>query len=62
MFKTLSNLTKAVVGVTVRTPISVVADVITLGGVLTERKRTYTSESLGNVMDNLKEATKADKD
>lgn len=61
MFKTLGNLTKAVVGVAVETPVAVVADIVTLGGAITERDEPYTATSVKKVMDNLSDATEPDK-
>ena len=52
------NLLKAVVGIVVETPVSLVADVITLGGTLTDRDEPYTSEALSKVVDNIEKATK----
>jgi hypothetical protein len=58
MFGILSNLTKAVVGVVVETPLAVAADVVTLGGVLTDKKETYTETAVKNVYKNVEKATK----
>lgn len=52
----LKALAKAVVG-TVLLPVDMVADVITLGGVNTNRDRTYTGDRARDVMQNLKRAT-----
>ena len=57
MFEILESLTKATLGVVVKTPLSVVADVVTLGGTLTDRDQTYTGEALEEVMDNVNDAT-----
>ena len=57
MFGILSNLTKAVVGTVIETPIAVVADVVTLGGSLTDRDTPYTSEAVSKVVDNVQKAT-----
>lgn len=56
MFDILSNLTKAAVGI-VTSPIAMVADVVTLGGVLTDRKTTYTGEQAERVMESIEKAT-----
>ena len=56
MFGLLKGLTKAVVGV-VTLPIDVAADVITLGGVMTDKNETYTGRKLGKIMDGIDEAT-----
>lgn len=52
------SLTKAVVGLVVETPISVEADIITLGGSLTDRGEPYTVSALRTVLDNVEEVTK----
>ena len=57
MFGILESLTKAAVGV-VATPVALVADVITMGGALTDKDKPYTAEALEDVYDNLKNATK----
>ena len=57
MFGLLESLARAAVGV-VTTPVAVVADVITLGGVLTDKDKPYTAEVLGGIIDNLDDATK----
>lgn len=58
MFGMLENLAKAVVGVVVETPVSLVADVITMGGALTDKDEPYTATAVGNVVQNLKNVTK----
>lgn len=58
MLGILGNLTKAVVGVVVETPIAVVADVVTLGGALTDKDQPYTATALEKVMENVENATK----
>lgn len=60
MFGILGDLTKAVVGVVVETPIAIVADVVTMGGVLTDKVEPYTSTAIKNVMENVEHATKPD--
>jgi len=52
------SLLKAVVGAVIETPIAVVADVVTLGGTLTDNKSPYTSEAISKVVDNVQKATK----
>lgn len=54
-----TSLTKAVVGV-VTLPVAAVADVVTLGGLHTNKPRTYTGEAASRIIDNLKDATEAD--
>ena len=51
MFSMLENLTKAVVGAVIETPVAIVADVVTLGGSLTDRDKPYTAESVEKVVD-----------
>ena len=58
MFNLIGNLTKAVVVVVVETPIAVVADVITLGGSLTDKDKPYTADALSKVVQNVQDATK----
>ena len=58
MFGMLSDLAKAAVGVVIETPIAVVADVVTMGGVLTDKDQPYTATALEKVMENVENATK----
>jgi len=53
-----NNLFKAVVGAAVETPIAVVADVITLGGSLTDQEKPYTAKAFSKVVENIQESTK----
>lgn len=57
MFEMLGNLVKATVGVVVETPIAVVADVVTMGGVLTDKDKPYTAVALEKVVENVEKAT-----
>lgn len=57
MFDVLESLGKAVLGV-VTVPVAVVADVVTLGGALTDRDKPYTAEAVSDVVQNLKNASK----
>lgn len=57
MFGMMKSLGKAAVGLVVETPIAVVADVVTMGGVLTDKKEPYTKTALGKVVDNVEQAT-----
>lgn len=52
-----SSLTKAALAV-VTVPVSVVADVVTMGGALTDRDEPYTAEAVSDLVKNLKNATK----
>lgn len=54
----LENLTKAVVGVVIETPVAIISDIATLGGSLTDKDKTYTANALSNVVQNLENATK----
>lgn len=40
-------------------PISAAADVITLGGALTEKEKPYTAEACSNLIKNIKNITKS---
>jgi hypothetical protein len=51
------SLFKAVVGVVVETPVAMVADVVTLGGALTDRDKPYTAEAIEDVVQNIHNAT-----
>ena len=57
MFDFLEDLTKAAIGV-VKLPISVAADVVTLGGALTDKDKPYTAENVSDIVGNLDNATK----
>lgn len=59
MFGMLESLTKAVVGVVIETPVAVAADVITLGGSLTDREEPYTSEAISKVVENVQNSTQS---
>ena len=48
---------KAAVAV-VATPVAVAADIVTLGGSLTDREEPYTAEQVSNVVKNLENAAK----
>ena len=58
MFGILVDLTKAVVGVVVETPIALAADVLTLGGSITDKEEPNTATALKGVMKNVENATK----
>ena len=58
MFGMLGDLAKAAVGVVIETPIAVVADVVTMGGALTDKDQSYTTTALEKVMENVENATK----
>ena len=58
MLGMLGDLAKAAVGVVIETPIAVVADVVTMGGALTDKDQPYTATALEKVMENVENATK----
>jgi hypothetical protein len=60
MFGMLGSLAKAAVAV-VTVPVAAVADVVTLGGTLNDRRETYTGEAVGDFVDNLKDATRPER-
>jgi hypothetical protein len=60
MFSIISDISKAVVGVVVETPIAIVADVVTLGGACTDKDEPYTATALKGVLRNIGNATKPD--
>ena len=56
MFGMIESLAKAAVGV-VTLPVAVVADAVTLGGSLSDKPKPYTAEAVGEILDNLADAT-----
>lgn len=58
MFGMLEKLTKAAVGVVVETPLAVAADVVTLGGSLTDKAKPYTATAVEKVVKNVQHSTK----
>lgn len=58
MFGILGDLTKAVVGVVIETPIAIAADIVTMGGVMTDKNEPYTATAIKKVMENVEHATK----
>ena len=57
MFGMLESLAKAALGV-VTVPVGVVADVVTLGGALTDKDKPYTAEAVGDMVQNLEDAAR----
>lgn len=57
MFGMLESLAKAAAAV-VTVPVSVAADVVTLGGALTDKDKPYTADAVSDLVQNLKDATK----
>ena len=60
MFGMIESLAKAAAAV-VTVPVAVVADVVTLGGALTDKDQPYTAEAVEDFVDNLKDATKPER-
>ena len=60
MFGMIESLAKAAAAV-VTVPVAVVADVVTMGGVLTDKDQPYTADAAGDLVDNLKGATKPER-
>ena len=58
MFDMFNSIVKATVGVVIETPLAVVADVVTMGGALTDKEVPYTADALEKVYENLKDSTK----
>ncbi|MDH1815395.1 hypothetical protein [Comamonas aquatica] len=58
MLNALASLTKAAIGAAVETPVAAVADVITLGGSLTDKAEPYTATAVKKVVENIQDATK----
>ena len=58
MFGMLGDLAKATVGLVFETPIAVVADVVTMGGALTDKDQPYTATAHEKDMENAENATK----
>ena len=56
MFGILEDLAKAAVSIA-KLPVSVAADVVTLGGSLTDRDRPYTADNVSDLVENLENAT-----
>lgn len=62
MFGIIGELTKAVVGAVVEMPIAIAADVVTMGGALTDKDEPYIATALRGVLQNVENATKPDHD
>lgn len=60
MFGMLESLAKAAVSA-VTVPVAVVADVVTLGGALTDKDQPYTADAVDDLVDNLKDATRPER-
>lgn len=57
MFGMLESLAKAAVGA-VTLPVSIAADVVTLGGSLTDKDKPYTASTVSDIVKNLEDAAK----
>lgn len=57
MFGFFEDVLKAATAA-VTVPVGIAADVVTLGGELTDKQETYTGEALSDFFDNLGNATK----
>jgi hypothetical protein len=57
MFGVLEDLAKAAVSV-VKLPVAAVADVVTLGGSLSDQDKPYTADAVEDLIRNLANATK----
>jgi len=57
MFDVFEGLAKAAVGV-VTVPIDIAADVVTLGGTLTDKDQPYTAKKAEDIMRNIEKATR----
>lgn len=52
------ELLKAVVGVVIVTPVSIAADVVTMGGAMTDKDEPYTATALREVVKNVQQSVK----
>jgi hypothetical protein len=57
MFEMFEKLAKAAIGIVVETPVAIVADVVTLGGVLSDKDKPYTATAVEKVVKNISEAS-----
>ena len=57
MFGMLESLVKAATAV-VTVPVALVADVVTMGGALTDKDKPYTAEAVKDMVDNLRDASR----
>ena len=56
----LESLVKAAAAV-VTVPVAIVADVVTMGGALTDKDQPYTADAVGDLVDNLTDATRPER-
>lgn len=57
MFGFIGDLAKATVGVVIETPLAIAADVVTMGGALTDKDEPYTCTALKKIVKNVENAT-----
>ena len=57
MFELFESLAKVALGV-VTVPVAIVADVVTLGGALTDKDQPYTAKAVSDVLTNLSNAAR----
>lgn len=55
MFSIFKSVTKAALGI-VFSPVSIAADIVTMGGVLADRDEPYTVSAVRNIMANMNSA------
>lgn len=60
MFGMLESLAKAAAAV-VTVPVAVAADIVTMGGHLTDKDKPYTADAVSDLVDNLKDATRPER-
>lgn len=58
MFGFIGSIAKAAVGVVIEAPIAVIADVVTLGGTLSDKNQPYTATAVEKVVKNIQNSTK----
>lgn len=58
MFGMLEHLVKATVGVVIETPIAIAADIVTMGGAITDKDEPYTATAIKDVVGHVEKACK----
>ena len=56
------SLLKAAVGVVVELPVAVAADIVTLGGAMSDKDKPYTAEAVSKIVGNIQDATEQESD
>jgi hypothetical protein len=51
------ELLKATVGLVIETPITIVSDVVTMGGSLSDKEQPYTLSALEKIIKNIEDST-----